>query len=102
MISKEQLEIILEVFEQYNEELSNNSHGTLFSEQWEVYEYLKMLNTGLLGLDLESAAKKLETENKIYRISRVDNTPMMITCDFVPERLNLEIEDGKIINVTNG
>lgn len=40
-LSKEQIEIIVEVFDSLSEELSKNSNGTLFSEQLELYELLK-------------------------------------------------------------
>lgn len=104
IIDNEQLNIILETFEQYAEELSNNSNGTLFSEQWAVYEYLKgcKLESEIVGLDLEIAQKRLEQENKIYRITRIGNVGMIGTCDFNPDRLNLEVENNIIVNVTNG
>ena len=40
-LSKEQIEIIIDTFEELIEELSFNNHGSLFLEQWELYKYLK-------------------------------------------------------------
>lgn len=40
-LTKEQIEVIIETFEELLEELSENNHGSLVREQWEVYEYLK-------------------------------------------------------------
>jgi len=40
-LSKEQIQIIINTFEELNEELSFNNHGTLFTEQWELYKILK-------------------------------------------------------------
>ena len=58
----------------------------------------------LIGLDSDSARKRLE--NKEYRIVRIDGKGLIITCDFNPDRLNLEIEnkDGVliIVNVYGG
>jgi hypothetical protein len=54
----------------------------------------------LVGQSLESAQKELE--NREYRITRIDDKPFMITCDFRSERLNLQIEKGIIVKVTNG
>ena len=58
----------------------------------------------LIGLDLDSARKKLE--NKDFRIVIIDCKGLIITCDFNPDRLNLEIEnkDGVliIVNVYGG
>lgn len=56
----------------------------------------------LVGLDLLVAQKELETENKIYRITKIDGVAMITTCDFNPYRLNLEIENNIVIKVTNG
>ena len=54
----------------------------------------------LIGLDLDSARKKLE--NKDFRIVRIDGRAYMITADYHPERLNLEIENNIIVNVYGG
>lgn len=54
----------------------------------------------LIGLDLDLARKKLE--NKDFRIVRIDGKGLMITCDFHPDRLNLEIENNIIVNVYGG
>ena len=58
----------------------------------------------LIGLDSDSARKRLE--NKEYRIVRIDGKGLIITCDFNPDRLNLETEnkDGVsiIVNVYGG
>jgi len=40
-LSKEQIQIIINTFEELNEELSFSNHGTLFTEQWELYKLLK-------------------------------------------------------------
>jgi hypothetical protein len=42
-ISKEQLLIMIESLEELCEELSNNNHGTLMTEQWELLNFLKTL-----------------------------------------------------------
>lgn len=54
----------------------------------------------LIGLDSDSARKRLE--NKEYRIVRIDGKGLMITCDFHPDRLNLEIENNIVVNVYGG
>ena len=54
----------------------------------------------LIGLDLDSVRKKLE--NKDFRIVRIDGKGLMITCDFHPDRLNLEVENNIIVNVYGG
>ena len=54
----------------------------------------------LIGLDSDSARKRLE--NKEYRIVRIDGKGLIITCDFNPDRLNLEIENNIIVNVYGG
>jgi hypothetical protein len=54
----------------------------------------------LEGLSLYEAQQKLK--DKKYRILSIDNKPLIITCDYNPERLNLKIEDGVIVEVTRG
>lgn len=54
----------------------------------------------LIGLTLEVAKEKLK--DKEYRIVKIDGKGMMVTCDFHPERLNLEIENDIIVNVYGG
>lgn len=40
-LSKEEIEIILEVFDEYGDMLSELSRGTMMLEEWEVYFKLK-------------------------------------------------------------
>tara|TARA_R110001606_G_C15082412_1_gene617432 strand:+ start:321 stop:557 length:237 start_codon:yes stop_codon:yes gene_type:complete len=40
-MNKEQINLMIESLEELNEELSIQSKGTLFSEQWELLKYLK-------------------------------------------------------------
>jgi len=40
-LSEQQIKLIIETFEELAEELSNQSKGTLLTEQWDVLEYLK-------------------------------------------------------------
>lgn len=54
----------------------------------------------LIGLTLESAKEKLK--DKDYRVVRIDGVGMMITCDFISDRANLEIEDNIVTRVYGG
>lgn len=58
------------------------------------------MNEELIGLTLESAREILK--DKKYRIVRIDGKGMMVTCDYRPERLNLEIENNIITKIHNG
>jgi len=40
-LNKQQLLIILEIFEEYNDMLSELSRGNMMTEEWELYELLK-------------------------------------------------------------
>lgn len=55
----------------------------------------------LVDKNLISAQEK-ELKGKNYRVVKIDNKPMIITCDFNLDRLNLEIENGIIVNVYEG
>lgn len=54
----------------------------------------------LIGLTLEAAKEKLK--DKEYRIVKINGQGMVITRDFRPERLNLEIKNNIIVNVYGG
>lgn len=54
----------------------------------------------LEGLSLYEAQQKIK--DKKYRILSIDNKPLIITCDYNPERLSLKIEDGVVVEVTRG
>ena len=60
----------------------------------------------LIGQALEQARTSLSTrkklENKDFRIVIIDGKGLMITCDFHPDRLNLEIENNIVVNVYGG
>lgn len=56
--------------------------------------------SNLIGQTLDSAEKELK--NRIFRIVKIDGKGMMITCDFRPDRLNLEIENNIITRVYEG
>ena len=42
-ISKEQIELMIESLEELSEELSDNSHGNLVTEQWDLLEHLRLV-----------------------------------------------------------
>lgn len=54
----------------------------------------------LIGLTLNSAREELK--DKDYRIVRIDGVGMMITCDFLTDRVNLEVENNIIVKTYNG
>ena len=54
----------------------------------------------LVGLTLKSAKENLK--DRYYRIVRIDGIGMMITCDFHPDRANLEIENNIVVRAYHG
>jgi hypothetical protein len=54
----------------------------------------------LVGMDYETAVVLLKDEN--WRVVVRDGKGYVITCDFKPERLNLEIENNIITKVYGG
>lgn len=54
----------------------------------------------LIGLTLESAKERLK--GKEYRIVRIDGVGMIITCDWHPNRVNLEIQNNIVTRVYGG
>lgn len=63
---------------------------------------MKSMNN-LIGQTLEEARSSLSAQKELkYRIVKTDGKGMIITCDFNPDRLNLEVENGIITNVYEG
>ena len=52
-----------------------------------------------VGLTEEHALSKASAANKAARVVQRDDEEMMITMDFSPGRLNLYVEDGKVVRV---
>jgi len=40
-LSNDMVDVIIQALDDYSDELSKNSNGTLMSEQWSIYDYLK-------------------------------------------------------------
>jgi hypothetical protein len=56
----------------------------------------------LEGRSEENAVTKILTDGFDYRITRVDQTNYMVTCDFDTERINLEIDLGVVSSGSMG
>lgn len=61
-----------------------------------------MISNDIIGLDLKSAEEIIKSRDLSYRIVRIDDTNFIITCDLKLDRLNLEIENGVIVNCYGG
>ena len=55
-----------------------------------------------VGLTKKEAIAKAEASDTPWRILREDDEVFMATQDFVEERVNFEIDDGKVTKATNG
>ena len=55
-----------------------------------------------VGLTKREAILKAEATNTPWRITREDKEMFMVTQDFVENRLNFEIDDGKVTKATTG
>ena len=60
------------------------------------------INENLIGKNLAEVKTFLEGRDLRFRFSRIDGEPQIITCDYRPDRLNLEIVEGVIVGVTLG
>ena len=56
----------------------------------------------LVGQKLEVVQPALEAANIKFRIIEKDGESMMMTMDYLPDRLNLKIKDGVITEVSKG
>lgn len=56
----------------------------------------------IIGKPYKEAIEQLEKEGKPYRISSMNGQYWIGTSDFRPERQNLHVVDGIILQVTTG
>jgi hypothetical protein len=55
-----------------------------------------------VGLTKKEAIAKAEAEDRQWRILREDDETFMATQDFVEDRINFEIDNGKVTKATYG
>lgn len=51
------------------------------------------------GLDLKKAEILLEKENKVIRVAKLDGEMLILTCDYMLGRVNVEVENDKVISI---
>jgi hypothetical protein len=56
----------------------------------------------LIGKTLEEAASYAKENGLKLRISASNGTPLLLTCDLNPGRLNIEVEEGLVRSVKIG
>lgn len=55
-----------------------------------------------VGLSLEEAQILAEKKGLKHRVISVDGEPRPVTADFLPDRVNFEVEKGKVTKVNQG
>ena len=55
-----------------------------------------------IGLETEAAGDLAEENDLPWRVVREDGEDLPVTMDFVEDRLNFAVEDGKVVDVTTG
>ncbi len=63
---------------------------------------MKIMCSEFVGLDFEEVKLKLFEREINYRIVRRDGKPYIVTCDYNPERVNIELENNIVINIYTG
>lgn len=63
---------------------------------------LTEIRATIIGKTRDEAYSILEKADIKHRVSRVNGQPRVLTADFNPERINLHIEDGIVIDFTTG
>lgn len=56
----------------------------------------------LIGKTLNQAQFFCDEAGTPHRVTKLDGNDLIVTCDYVPERVNFEVEKDIIINVTFG
>lgn len=60
------------------------------------------MDAEFLGKTLEEATELLKKEEKMFRVRSIDGEQQMVTEDYVVDRINLAVQDGKVIGFTLG
>lgn len=55
-----------------------------------------------IGLSESQASDKAKKENRSYRVVSRDGEGLPVTQDYIPERLNFEVQKGVVTNLTCG
>lgn len=76
----------------------DNTTHTLSTKE----EILLGTSTCFLGRTLDEAQTVLSYFNLQNRVSSIDGYAQVVTCDFKPERVNLTVQDGKVVHYTLG
>ena len=62
-----------------------------------------MLTSGQIkGLERQHAEELLKKAGHRYRVVRVDGQPRVVTADYNPNRFNLHIQDGVVVDCYTG
>jgi hypothetical protein len=56
----------------------------------------------LIGMEKQAALDLCEQEGVRVRVENEDGEPFMLTMDYIPTRLNLTIQNGKVVRVRHG
>lgn len=56
----------------------------------------------IVGEPLEGVKQSLETSQIRYRVSKIDGKACILTRDYDPQRVNLVVENGIVIEVNRG
>lgn len=56
----------------------------------------------LIGLDVSEANKLCADSKCIVRVSCIDNVHQVMTCDYDEGRINLTIEEGRVVKASVG
>ena len=51
------------------------------------------------GLNLKKAETLLEKENKVLRVAKLDGEQLILTCDYMLGRVNVEVENDKVVSI---
>jgi len=51
-----------------------------------------------IGLTVEAAAERAEAQERVWRVVREDGVDLIITMDFLADRLNFSVEDGVVVD----
>ena len=61
-----------------------------------------MIEQDVIGMEKQAAIDLIKSNGFKVRVRSEDGESFMGTCDWVPTRFNLSIENGKVVSVSKG
>lgn len=81
---------------------SDHMDATVAQEPFDTIQHCTDFLESLIGLSEQAATQKAEQANAVIRVVHRDGEDLIATMDFIDNRVNISVNQGKVIAVTLG